>query len=93
MNREDLSVKVAKETGLTRAEADKAVKATIGAIAEAAHGGDKVTLAGFGTFNARTSKATTRRMPDRDGGVRNVEVPARRVLHFKPSKQQRDDLD
>ena len=51
MNKTDLVAAVAAQAGLTKAQAQKAVEATVDAIAGALKGGDKVQLVGFGTFS------------------------------------------
>ena len=51
MNRTELIDKVAKESALNKAAAEQVVNSVFSAIAEAMKSGDKVTLAGFGTFS------------------------------------------
>ncbi|MCH5177153.1 MAG: HU family DNA-binding protein [Prevotellaceae bacterium] len=51
MNKSELVSAVAAKAALSKADAKKAVDATIEAIAEALKAGDKVALVGFGTFS------------------------------------------
>ena len=51
MNKSELVAAVAAQAGLTKAQAQKAVEATVDAIAGALKNGDKVQLIGFGTFS------------------------------------------
>ena len=46
--------------------------------------GDKVEIRGFGNFKVRQRNARKARNP-RTGEI--VEVPAKRVPHFKPAKE------
>ena len=61
MNKTDLVAAVAAQAGLTKAQAQKAVEATVDAIAGALKGGDKVQLVGFGTFSV-VEKALTQQL-------------------------------
>lgn len=51
MNKSELVNAVAAKAGLSKADAKKALDATIEAIAGALKAGDKVALVGFGTFS------------------------------------------
>ena len=50
MNKTELIEKIAAGAGLTKADAKKALDATVAAIKDALVAGDKVALVGFGTF-------------------------------------------
>jgi integration host factor subunit beta len=49
--------------------------------------GDKIEIRGFGSFRIRQRKPRTGRNPKTGD---KVEVPAKRVPYFKPSKELRD---
>lgn len=51
MNKSELVSAVSAQSGLAKAEAKKAVDATLEAIASALKANDKVALVGFGTFS------------------------------------------
>lgn len=51
MKKVELVEAVASETGLTKADATRAIDATFKAITDALAKGDKVPLVGFGTFS------------------------------------------
>lgn len=51
MNKSELIAKIAEKSELTKADAKKALDATVAAITEALQAGDKVALVGFGTFS------------------------------------------
>lgn len=63
MNKTQLRDAVADHASLTNAQADAAVEAVLTSITNAVAGGDKVTLPGFGTFEARKREARTGRNP------------------------------
>ena len=51
MNKTELINAIAENAGLNKADAKKALDATISAISEALKKGDKIALVGFGTFS------------------------------------------
>ena len=53
MNKTELVEKIAAGAGLSKADAKKALDATVAAIKDALVKGDKVALIGFGTFKDR----------------------------------------
>ena len=59
MNKQDLVSAVADASGLTKADAGKAVEATFEAITGALKSGGEVRLVGFGTFGVAKRKAST----------------------------------
>lgn len=67
--------------GTTKAAAAAAVDAVLGEVAAALVAGERVTLTGFGTFEAVVRPARIARNP-RTGA--SVEVPAATVVRFHP---------
>ena len=63
MNKTQLRDAVADHASLTNAQADAALEAVLTSITNAVADGDKVTLPGFGTFEARKREARTGRNP------------------------------
>ena len=57
MNKTELINKIAAEAGLSKADAKKALDATVTAIKDALAAGDKVALIGFGTFSVKERPA------------------------------------
>ena len=57
MNKTELVAEVSEKAGLTKRDAEAAVKAIVDSVTEALAKGDKVQLVGFGTFEVRASKA------------------------------------
>lgn len=79
MNKSELIEKIA-ETGLTKADAKKALDATLAAIKEAVAAGDKVALVGFGTFSVNERPAREGKNP-RTG--EKIQIEAKKVVKFK----------
>jgi DNA-binding protein HU-beta len=63
VNKNDLVNAVAANSGLTKADAAKAVDSVFDAIADALKGGDEVRLVGFGTFAVAERAASEGRNP------------------------------
>ncbi|HEX8964234.1 MAG TPA: HU family DNA-binding protein [Rhodocyclaceae bacterium] len=63
MNKSELVEVTAKDAGLSKAAAEKALSATIAAVVKAVSKGDAVTLVGFGSFKAAKRAARTGKNP------------------------------
>ncbi|MBQ0090877.1 MAG: HU family DNA-binding protein [Prevotellaceae bacterium] len=81
MNKTDL-VNAIAAAGLTKADAKKALDATLEAIVGAVKGGDKVALVGFGTFSVAQRAARTGVNP---ATKKAIQIPAKKVVKFKAS--------
>lgn len=79
MNKSELVEVAAKEAGITKAAADKALSAIIGAVVGAVSKGDSVTLVGFGTFKSAARAARTGKNP-KTGAT--LKIPATTVPKF-----------
>lgn len=82
MNRNDLRDAVATGAGLSGTQADAALSATLESIATALAHGDKVTLAGFGTFETRERAARSGRNPQTG---ETIQIAASIAPAFKPA--------
>ncbi|EFA45247.1 DNA-binding protein HU [Hallella bergensis DSM 17361] len=84
MNKTELVKKIADATGLSAADAKKALDATTCAIKEALVDGDKVQLIGFGTFS-------TKERPARQGvnpsSGEKIQIAAKTVVKFNPGSE------
>ena len=79
MNKADLVAAIAA-AGLKKADAQKALDATMSAIVEALKKGEKVQLIGFGTFSVAEKGARTGINPRTK---ERIEIPARKAVKFK----------
>jgi DNA-binding protein HU-beta len=89
VNKSDLIAKVATTAKLTKADAERAIDATIHSITHSLKKGEEVRLIGFGTFGVRDRKATEGRNP-RTGAT--IKIPASRRPNFRPGKQLREEV-
>ena len=87
MNKADLIDRVHETLGGTKADADRAVETIISSITNALKGGEEVSIAGLGIFEAKMRAARTGRNP-RTGET--INVPAMRVPKFRASKTLKD---
>ena len=58
MNKTELVAAVAEQAGLSKKDAEAAVKAFTDVVAEALKAGDKIQLVGFGTFEVSERAGT-----------------------------------
>ncbi len=90
MNKQDLISSVADGSGLTKADASKAVEAVFDSITATLKKGDEVRLVGFGTFSVSKRKASTGRNP-RTGEP--MEIKASSQPKFKAGKGLKDSVN
>ena len=62
MNKTELVAAVAEQAGLSKKDAEAAVKAFTDVVAEALKAGDKIQLVGFGTFEVSERAARMHRL-------------------------------
>ena len=87
MTKADLVEKVTAAGDLTRRDGEVIVETIFDAVIGALKSGDKIEIRGFGSFRIRQRNQRIGRNPK--SGER-VEVPAKKVPYFKPSKELRD---
>jgi DNA-binding protein HU-beta len=87
MTKEELIEKVASGASLSKADAARAINATIGSITSALKKGQIVKLVGFGTFKVSKRKARKGRNP-RTGEV--IAIKAAKVPRFSAGKSLKD---
>ena len=80
MNKTELIEQVAKDAGISKAAAAKAVGAFTSSITKALKKGDSVTLIGFGTFVVSKRAARTGRNPQTG---KEIKIAAKKVVKFK----------
>ena len=90
MNKTELINKIAESAGISKADAKKALEATVDTIKQALIAGDKIQLIGFGTF------AVSER-PAREGinpaTKEKIQIAAKKVVKFKPGAELNDAIN
>ena len=89
MNKTELIEKVAKESAVSKSAAEQVVNSVFAAMTEAMKSGDKVALAGFGTF-AVTERAAREGRNPKSGET--ISIPARKVVKFKAGSKLIDTV-
>ena len=87
MRKSEIVERVAASAGLSRSVAGRVADGIIGEIFQALVDGERVTLAGFGTFSTKARGARISRNPKTGEAV---HVEAKRVPSFKAGKVLRD---
>ena len=75
---------------LTRRDSEVLVDTVFDAVIGAIRKGDKIEVRGFGSFRIRERKSRVGRNPKTG---EKVDIPAKRIPYFKPSKELRDRLN
>lgn len=87
MNKTELVASVADKAGLSKKDAEAAVKAVFDSITAAMKAGDKVQLIGFGTFSVVDKPASQAINPQTKA---KVAVPAHKAPKFKAGAALKD---
>jgi len=85
MNKSELIEKVAEGTGLSKVDVDTSLKAILAVIVEEITKGRKVTLVGFGTFEARKRKARVGVNPQKP--TERIKIPAKKTPAFSAGSE------
>ena len=80
MKKNEMMTELANETRLTKADVQKVFEATFELFKKELSKGEKVSIAGFGTFNVSHREARTGRNPQTG---ESVKIPARNAVVFK----------
>jgi DNA-binding protein HU-beta len=83
MNKAELVDAIAAKAEVTKKEADAVLSAMIEVVMESVASNDKVTLVGFGTFEARQRQAREGRNPSTG---QPIKIPATTVPAFSAGK-------
>jgi len=87
MTKADLVEELLRVTELPRKESETVVETIFDSIIQALQGGDKIEIRGFGSFRTRSRRGRVGRNPKTG---EKVEVPSKKILFFKPSKELKD---
>lgn len=87
MTKADLIEEVARVVEFTRKESEVIVEAIFDSVVKALRSNDKIEIRGFGSFRTRQRQSRIGRNPKTGD---RVEVPAKRIPYFKPSKELKD---
>ncbi len=87
MNKAQLIDAMAKEAGITKADAKRALDAFVNNTTKALKKGDRVALVGFGSFSVSKRSARTGRNPQTGAPIK---IAAKKVVRFKAGSELAD---
>ena len=90
MNKTELVASVAEATSLSKKDAENAVSAVIASITKSLTEGEKVQIAGFGTFEVRERSERIGRDPRTS---EEIIIPASKTPAFKAGKALKDPVN
>ncbi len=90
MNKTQLVERMADAAGISKAAAERALTGFTDAVTDALQQGDKVILIGFGTFSVTERKARQGRNPQTG---EPIEIPAKKIVKFKPGSRLAESVD
>jgi len=90
MKKNDLIEHMAVRAGISKASAQKALEAFMEATAESLQKGNRVSLAGFGTWSVYERSARMGRNPKTN---EPLAIPTKNVIKFKASSQLTNSLN
>ncbi len=87
MTKADLIDEISRLAEVTRKDSEVVVEPIFDSIVRSLRAGDKIEIRGFGSFRTRQRKPRIGRNPKTGD---RVEVPAKKIPFFKPSKGLKD---
>jgi integration host factor subunit beta len=87
MTKADLIEDISRAVEMSRKDSEIIVETIFESIVKSLRAGDKIEIRGFGSFRTRQRNPRVGRNPKT--GAR-VDVPAKRIPYFKPSKELKD---
>jgi len=90
MNKAQLIDAIAGDSGLTKADAKKALDSFIKVTSDALKAGDRISLIGFGSFSVSERSARTGRNPQTG---KEITIAAKKVVKFKAGSELGDAVN
>ena len=90
MNKAQLIEAVAKNTKMTKVDAENVINNALETIKKSVKKGEDVTLIGFGTFTKTKRKARTGRNPQTG---KEIKIPAMTVPKFRPGREFKEAVN
>ena len=90
MNKGDIVNKIAEDTGMSKADAGRAVDSFIDTVTHCLKKDEAVQLVGFGTFDVRKRGARTGRNPQTG---ETIQIKASKNVGFKAGKALKDAVN
>ena len=89
MNKRDMVAKMARDSGITGLQAEKAFHSLLQGVIDSLKKEKRVTFSGFGSFEIRHRRARVGRNPKTG---ETIDIPPKRRIKFNPSQIFKDQL-
>ena len=90
MNKAEIIASIADRSGLSKADAAKALDAFVGTVTDGLKAGDRISLVGFGSWSVDERGARMGRNP-RTG--ESIQIAAKNVVKFKVGATLNNDVN
>ena len=90
MNKAQLIDAIAENSGLTKADAKKALDSFVTVTSDALKAGDRLSLIGFGSFSITERSARTGRNPQTG---KEIQIAAKKIVKFKAGSELSDAVN
>ena len=90
MTKRDLVIRISNDTNLIQQDVLSVVQKTLDYVTEALINGETVELRNFGVFEVKLRKPRVGRNPN--DPAKDVQIPSRAVVKFKPGKEMREQV-
>lgn len=90
MNKSELVDALSKDSGLTKADSEKAINSFISILEKTLKNGQDVSLVGFGSFSVKETAGRSGRN-FKTGAT--ISIPPRKSVRFKPGKNLKDSVN
>jgi len=87
MTKRDIVTRISQDSGYVQEQVFDIVQRTLDVLADALRRGETIELRNFGVFEVKIRKARVGRNPNQP--EKDVPIPARAVVKFKPGKEMR----
>ena len=91
MNKAELAAEIAARTNNTKKAVEEMLASFTEVVTEVVAKNERVTLVGFGTFEARRRNPRETNNPQKPG--EKIKVPAKTVPAFQPGKEFKERVD
>jgi DNA-binding protein HU-beta len=89
-NRTDLVDAIANQAGLSKRNAESALRVVLNEIADSLKNGERVAISGFGTFSVGNRAARTGRNPQTG---ESIQISAGKNVRFRAGKALKDAVN
>jgi DNA-binding protein HU-beta len=90
MTKNELVQRISEKAGISKKEANEALRAITSTFSDTLKEGDGITIVGFGSFSLTQRAARTGRNPQTG---ETLQIPASKTVRFKPGKSLKEAVN